>query len=131
MYLTISLFILLGAIALQDLKKMMVHDLLIIMLWFLAIFYGDTYILVISFTFLWLINTISKIKMGWADILGLPPLASLFIFIPYNHIIIALVSTLGVIMLCYTMNKKREVPLYPFVFYFYFITLLISLIGGI
>lgn len=131
MYLSISLLILLGAIAYQDAKKMMVHDLLIIMLWFLAIFYGDTYLLVISFTFLWLFNTISENKMGWADILGLPPLASLFIYIPYTHLIVALLSTLGVVILCYALTKKRVVPLYPFVFFFYFMTLIISLIGGI
>lgn len=135
MYLTISLIILLSAIAYQDYKKMEVHDLFIIMLWFLAIFYGELYVLTLSFTFLWLINTIATNKMGWADILGIPPFVSMIYFYPQNTILISLILTLFVIIFVYKKIEKKYVPLFPYMLVFYllllFFSYLTSYIGGI
>lgn len=128
----IELFILvvLSAMAYQDYTTRMVDDYLIIILWFLCLFHGNLFILVLSFCSLWLWNTITKVRMGWADILGIPPFIAL---INYNILhLYALLSTLGLLVAYYITQRNKEMncALYPFAWYFYINYLIFYILLG-
>lgn len=127
MILSIIIFCLLGALAYQDAKKYEVEDIVVMLLWLVTLFYGNVFLLVLSFILLWGTNTIiQKNRFGWGDILTLP---CVFALIPYNFAsLVALLSVVMFLIVHAIFKKNSKVPVMVFLFCFYCLYLIIQLL---
>ena len=124
MLIVIAVLFLLGILAYQDTQDKLVDDFYLILLWVIALLFGNLLILVIGFILLWFLTLFPKYRMGWADVLGLPAVASLSIL--GTPTIIALISTLMILILYAIMCKNKKIPVFAFVFYYWFIFFIAS-----